>query len=57
MDTGKKHQKDKEGRKEDAKKIQEIECRFYENKYPNIDDLVMVKNNLKFKVLYYKLFR
>ena len=48
MDTGKKHQKDKEGRKEDAKKIQEIECRFYENKYPNIDDLVMVKNNHKF---------
>ena len=43
MDTNtKKVQKDKEGTKQDAKKIQEIECRFYENKYPNVDDLVMV---------------
>lgn len=41
--TNKKITKDKEGRKEDAKKIQEIESRFYENKYPNVDDLVMVK--------------
>lgn len=41
--TTKKVQKDKESRKEDAKKITEIECRFYENKYPNVDDLVMVK--------------
>lgn len=40
--TNKKTPKDKEGRKEDAKKIQEIESRFYENKYPNVDDLVMV---------------
>ncbi len=41
--TTKKVQKDKLGRTEDAKKITEIECRFYENKYPNVDDLVMVK--------------
>ncbi len=42
MDTGKKVQKDKKGREEDAKKTQEIECRFYANKYPAQDDLVMV---------------
>jgi hypothetical protein len=32
----------KEKRKEEAKEIQQIEYRMYENKFPNIDDLVMV---------------
>ena len=55
MDTiTKKVPKDKKGREEDAKKIQEIECRYYENKYPHIDDLVMVFfNSNKF---YFKIF-
>ena len=42
MDTSKKPQKDKKAREEDAKRIQEIECRFFENKLPAKDDLVMV---------------
>jgi len=32
----------KDKRKEEAKEIQQIEYRMYENKFPNIDDLVMV---------------
>jgi hypothetical protein len=50
MDTGKKIQKNKKEREEDAKQIQEINCRFYENKLPQKDDLVMVTiflNSLK----------
>lgn len=42
--TTKKVQKNKKEREEDAKRIQEIESRFYENKLPAKDDLVMVRN-------------
>jgi hypothetical protein len=34
--------KNKKEREEDAKRIQEIDCRFYEKKLPAKDDLVMV---------------
>lgn len=40
MDT-KKPLKNKKEREEDAKGIQDITCRFYENKLPQKDDLVM----------------
>lgn len=43
MESSKKPQKNKKDREEEAKRIQEIECRFYENKLPAKDDLVMVK--------------
>jgi hypothetical protein len=36
-----KHKKDKE-----TKDIQQMEYRMYENKYPNVDDLVMVSYQL-----------
>jgi hypothetical protein len=36
----KNEQKDK--RREEAQEIQKMECRMYENKFPHIDDLVMV---------------
>ncbi len=37
----KKHQ-DKDKRREEASEIQKMEFRMYENKFPNVDDLVMV---------------
>jgi len=40
MEINKKQEKDK--RKEEANEIQKLEFRMYENKFPNIDDLVMV---------------
>lgn len=40
----KKEQKDK--RKEDAADIVKMECRMYENKFPAVEDLVMVIINL-----------
>ena len=45
MDSTKKSQKNKKEREEDAKGIQEITHRFYENKFPVKDDLVMVNIN------------
>jgi len=41
IENNKKEQKEK--RKEEAQEIQKMECRMYENKFPQIDDLVMVK--------------
>jgi hypothetical protein len=41
MEQSKKELKDK--RKEEAEEIIKMECRMYENKYPNVEDLVMVK--------------
>jgi hypothetical protein len=35
-------EKDKKQKTEEAKIIQGMEYRMYENKFPNIDDLVMV---------------
>jgi hypothetical protein len=35
-------EKNKAKKTEEAKEIQHMEYRMYENKYPNIDDLVMV---------------
>lgn len=40
MEQVKKDLKDK--RKEEAEEIQKMECRMYENKLPNVEDLVMV---------------
>jgi hypothetical protein len=40
---GKKVNEQKDKRKEEADEIRKMECRMYENKFPNIDDLVMVK--------------
>ena len=45
MDSNKKHSKEKEARKEEAKKVQDMDCRFYQNKLPKPNDLVMVKIN------------
>jgi hypothetical protein len=42
MENNKKELKEK--RKEEANEIQKMECRMYENKYPNVEDLVMVIN-------------
>jgi hypothetical protein len=33
---------DKGKRREEAEEIQKMNCRMFENKFPNIDDLVMV---------------
>jgi hypothetical protein len=41
MENKKNEQKEK--RREEAQEIQKMECRMYENKFPNIDDLVMVR--------------
>jgi hypothetical protein len=41
MELNKKELKEK--RKEEAEEIQKMECRMYENRFPNVDDLVMVK--------------
>ncbi len=38
-----KKQEQKVKRKEEALEIQKMESRMYENKFPNIDDLVMVR--------------
>ena len=43
MEQSKKELKDK--RKEEAEEIQKMECRMYENKFPNVEDLVMVNRN------------
>ena len=40
MDVNKKEQKKK--REEDAHEIQKMECRMYENKFPEKEELVMV---------------
>jgi hypothetical protein len=41
MENNKKDDKGK--RKEEAEEIQKMNCRMFENKFPNIDDLVMVR--------------
>lgn len=41
MEGNKKELKDK--RKEEAEEIIKMECRMYENKFPHVEDLVMVK--------------
>lgn len=33
----------KQKREEEAKEIQKMECRMYEKKFPNVDELVMVR--------------
>lgn len=43
MENSKKDQKEK-GKKEEAEEIKKMECRMYENRFPNVDDLVMVRN-------------
>jgi hypothetical protein len=45
MENKKNEQKEK--RREEAQEIQKMECRMYENKFPNIDDLVMVEKIIK----------
>jgi hypothetical protein len=45
--------KHKDKREKDTKEIQHIEYRMYENKYPNVDDLVMVSFQFNL-VSYYK---
>ena len=46
MENKKNEQKEK--RREEAQEIQKMESRMYENKFPNIDDLVMVEKIFKF---------
>ena len=45
MEINKKENKEtsKAKRQEDAEEILKMNCRMYENKFPNIDDLVMVQ--------------
>lgn len=42
MDSDKNKKENKEKKKEEAEEMRGIEYRMYENKFPNIDDLVMV---------------
>lgn len=42
MENNKKENKEKAKRQEEAEEILKMNCRMYENKFPNIDDLVMV---------------
>lgn len=42
MEGKKDNKADKDKRTEEAKQIQQLESRMFENKFPGIDDLVMV---------------